>query len=164
MSLKEAIPPLSKIGYLPVINGSPTQLKTVNAVFQTSLAIADELDLDAITLVFDLAFYAKAQQVRWYNKLYNDRTVVSRFRLSEILTEADVIAQGSIESVMKGKHYSRRSRVLKIMTEALRRLQLEEFLASLDDTENGQFEALSQRLREAIPQSEFMDVVHAEVS
>ena len=39
--LQDQIPVKSNIGYLPVFNGNPTQLSTVNAVFLKSLAIAD---------------------------------------------------------------------------------------------------------------------------
>lgn len=47
--LKEDVPPRSKVGYLPVISGSPTQLKTVHAVFEKSLSIADELELSGFS-------------------------------------------------------------------------------------------------------------------
>ena len=79
----EDIPPQNNVGYLPVINGSPTLLKTVHAVFKRSIQIADELGVPEIVLVFDLAFYAKAQQIRWSNSVFLDRTMV---RLGEFHT------------------------------------------------------------------------------
>ena len=61
--LQEIIPAKrSNISYLPVVNGNPTRLSTVNTVFWKSLAIADELETDRIVLTFNIAFYAKAQQ------------------------------------------------------------------------------------------------------
>ena len=42
--LQQHIPAQSNIGNLPVVNGNPTQLSTVNAVFLKSLAIADDLE------------------------------------------------------------------------------------------------------------------------
>ena len=90
-----------------MVNGNPTQL--VNAVFLESLAIVDELETECIVLTFDLAFYAKAQLVRWNDAMYMQRTVA---RLSEsflsiigkcfedsrgadILLEAGIVVQGS---------------------------------------------------------------------
>lgn len=153
-------------------------MKTVNAVFEKSISIADELELDSIVLVFDLAFYAKAQQVRWHNSDFMDRTVVrlgefhtcmsllsvigKRFLdsgLSDVIFEAEVIAQGSLQSVMKGRHYNRSVRTLKIVSEALRRLQLEEFLEFLDDAQREEFKNISRQLREAFPQSLFIESV-----
>ena len=45
------VPEKSRVGYLPIINASLTQLKTVNAVFEKSIAVADELELE-LPLVF----------------------------------------------------------------------------------------------------------------
>ena len=52
ISITNEVPPQSKVGYLPVINSSPTLLKTVNAVFERSIQIADELGIPEIALVF----------------------------------------------------------------------------------------------------------------
>ena len=76
------VPSKTNIGYLPVIDASPTELSTVNAIFEKSLTIADELELDTIVLVYDQALYSKAQQVRWNNDNYK-RTVL---RLGEFHT------------------------------------------------------------------------------
>ena len=58
------VPPVSKIGYLPVIDASPTDLSTVYTILLRSVDIADRLQLESITVVFDQAIYAKAQQIR----------------------------------------------------------------------------------------------------
>ena len=50
---------LSRIGYLPVIEGSPTEYTTVYTVFTKSLDIAARLNLEYVVIVFDEALYAK---------------------------------------------------------------------------------------------------------
>ena len=58
------VPNLSKIGYLPVIDASPTEMSTVHTILVRSLEIADKLELEIIVVVVDQAIYAKAQQIR----------------------------------------------------------------------------------------------------
>ncbi|XP_046556096.1 uncharacterized protein LOC124265368 isoform X2 [Haliotis rubra] len=55
----------SKIGHLPVIDASPTDKSTVNAILERSLSIADKLNLQCVAVVMDQAIYAKAQEIRW---------------------------------------------------------------------------------------------------
>ena len=74
--LQEHIRARSNIGYSPVVDGNPTQLSHVNAVFSKSLVIADEFETECIVLTFDHAFYTKAQQISWNHDMYMQRTVV----------------------------------------------------------------------------------------
>ena len=48
----------------------------MNVVFLKSLVIADEVETECIVLTFDLAFYAKAHQVRWNDAMHIQRAVV----------------------------------------------------------------------------------------
>ena len=57
------IPPLSKLGYLPVIDASTTIMDTVYTILTQSVAIA----LDRLVLVIDQGIYSKSQQIRWQN-------------------------------------------------------------------------------------------------
>ena len=70
------IPPVSKIRYLPIIDGSPSDYSTLYIALQQSLKIADELSLEKIVLVFDEAIYAKMQQIRWKDEVLMNRFVV----------------------------------------------------------------------------------------
>lgn len=166
----------SKIGYLPVVSGSPTELSTVNEVLRKSLSIAEELEIDCIVLVFDLAFYLKVQRIRWAEQQLIDKTVVrlgefhtilsilsvlgKRFGdagLADILVESDVIAPGSIQGVMKGRQYNRAMRVVKLFSEALRRLQIEAFLDSsdCDEATKENFLTLCKKFYDSFPSSDF---------
>ena len=73
---EQEIPVLSKIGYLPIINASPTEISTINAILQRSTQIANKLCLSYVCLVFDEAVYAKIQQVRWKEAAYLNRFIV----------------------------------------------------------------------------------------
>ncbi len=53
------IPNVSRVGYLPVIDASPTEYSTINTILKRSNDIADTLQLQYVTLVFDEAVYSK---------------------------------------------------------------------------------------------------------
>ena len=118
----------------------------------------DIFELDALVVVFDQALYAKAQQIRWKNDLYQKRLVVrmgefhtcmafmgaigKMFKLSgleDILIESEVVAQGSMSGVLSGHNYNRAIRAHKIMYEGLYRLLLQSFVESLDEMSAGSF-------------------------
>ncbi len=67
---------MSRVGYLPIIEGSPTEYSTVFTVLVKSLEIATKLSLQHIVIVFDEAIYAKAQQIRWKNEDFISKTVI----------------------------------------------------------------------------------------
>jgi hypothetical protein len=73
---KRDIPTQSKIGYLPIIDASPTELSTVKEILNQSEKIADKLNLKYMCLVFDEAIYAKVQQIRWKEEGYLSRFIV----------------------------------------------------------------------------------------
>ena len=57
----ESLAPVTKLGYLPVIDSSPTKMDTVYTILKQSVEIANSLELENITLVMDQAIYSKAQ-------------------------------------------------------------------------------------------------------
>ena len=75
------IPPVSKIRYLPIVDGSPSEYSTLYTALQQSIKIADELSLEKVVLVFDEAIYAKIQQIRWKDERFISRFIV---RLGDI--------------------------------------------------------------------------------
>lgn len=42
---RDDIPDVSRVGYLPVIDGSPMEYSTIHAILQNSTEIADKLNL-----------------------------------------------------------------------------------------------------------------------
>ena len=140
----------STIGYLDTLDSPATDLKTAYEVLCRGLEIKDRLQLKAVACVFDQAFYAKAMEVIWKQKEQFEGLVVmmggfhllmtllaiigSRFGdagLRDVAVHSEVIAEGSIDSVLNGKHYNRGVRLHKIMYEAITKLLLDEFETSL---------------------------------
>ena len=142
----------SIVAYLPVIQASPTQMDTVFTILKKTIDIANSLKKSEIVLVFDLAIYAKAQEIRWLDLSLNERLVVrlgefhqsmsflsvigKRFRdagLLDIFIESGIVAHGSANAVVEGRHYNRSLRCHKIMSEALGRHRFQAFLESITE-------------------------------
>ena len=65
-----SIPTQSRIGYLPIIDASPTEFSIVKEILRQSDKIANKLNLQYLCLVFDEAIYSKVQQIRWKEETY----------------------------------------------------------------------------------------------
>ena len=118
--------------------------------------MADQIgQRDPVVVVCDLAIYAKAVEIM--NKKENElgRIVLrlgafhfacsflgiigKRFRdagLENILIESDVIATGSVNEVLEGKHYNRSIRMHKLVMETLFRIKWKNFGQWLTEQEN----------------------------
>ena len=150
----------SAIYYLPVIEASPTEMSTVKEIMTRSLAMAERMQVHQIVMVFDLAIYAKVQQIRRANDIYKERFVVrlgefhaimsflsvigKRFGdagLRDIAIESGLVAEGSINGVLSGHHYNRSINTMKVMYEAMERLHFSSFLDSLNDEEFEYFDS-----------------------
>ena len=75
--------------------------------------------------------------------------------LADILLEAGTVAQGSLPSVMKGRHYNQSVKIIKIMAEALRKKLLSIFMDTQREEEKDKFLALSKSLCYAFPKTQF---------
>jgi len=73
----------------------------------------------------------------------------------DILIESEIVAPGSLQTVISGHKYNRSIRVHKIMFEALHRLQIQAFMASLTEQDHDMYSSLIERL--PIQQRNFMD-------
>lgn len=173
----------STIAYLPVIEGTPTEMDTILDILKQAVLLADKLEIDEIACVFDLTIYAKIQEIRWLNpemivngKICNllERTTVrlgefhqamsflgtigKRFRdggLLDILVESEIVAQGSVNSILNGHHYNRAVRAHKIMYEALGRLRFHMFLDSLNGEKKTEIEEFILDLNDKFPSNAF---------
>ena len=172
------VPEKSGIGYLPIIDASPTDIATVNTILQRSVAIADRLDLDAITVVFDQAIYSKAQQIRWQSAAFQKRLVLrlgefhtcmsllacikKRFQesgIEDIIIESELVAAGSLNGVLTGHHYNRGLRAHKILYEALQQMRWQSFLTTLDSEHHAKANEAMRSLCSAGPSPAFKEVL-----
>jgi len=146
------VPEPHSIGYLPVIDASPTKLDVVYTLLMRSVETTEEIQKQGekppVIIVTDQAVYAKALEIcssstdaalqrvvlrmGAFHIILNFLGVVGhRFAsagLRDILIEADVLASGSVDAVLQGRHYNRGLRVHKLVAEALERLKWEAFL------------------------------------
>ena len=73
---KDNIPDVSRVGYLPIVDASPTEYSTLNEVLNSGIRIIEKLRLQQTVLVFDEAVYAKVQHIRWKEQSFYDKFVV----------------------------------------------------------------------------------------
>lgn len=154
-------------------------MSTVNTILKRNVQIADQLELDHIVLVFDQAIYAKAQQIRWKDNDFTQRTVIrlgefhtcmsylgilgKRFGdagLQDILIESEVVAPGSISGVISGHHYNRSMRAHKLLYESLQRIRFLTFLDTLPPEEKNECMDVISEIKCAF-QDRTMDVLCA---
>ena len=69
--LTTIVPKKSRIGYLPIIDGSPTDLGVVNVVPSQSIDMANKLNKNSI-VVMDEAVYAKAPLICWTSDVFQN--------------------------------------------------------------------------------------------
>ena len=168
----------SAINYMPVIEASPTEMKTVKTILDRSISVADRLSLEEIVLVFDQAIYAKVQEIRWLDETLLRRTVVrlgefhtmmsflsiigKRFKdagLTDILIESQVVAEGSINGVISGHHYNRSIRSHKLLYEALQRMRLAAYINTLPTEESDSLIKLFNSAAQQFPKDNHTNII-----
>ncbi|XP_028419097.1 uncharacterized protein LOC114544759 [Dendronephthya gigantea] len=175
MLCSNEIPDVSRVGYLPVIDASPTEYSTINTILTRSTEIADKLELRYAVLVFDEAVYAKVQHARWKEETFLNRFVV---RLGEFHTimcylsamskifedgglkdafiESGIVSEGSIKGILSGKHYNRAVSCHKIMYEALQRLRFQAFLDSMTEKDQDDISSFIESMANSFPHDKFL--------
>ena len=110
----------------PVIIHPITDYKTVQECLRYAEEATKEVKQESVITTFDLGVYMKAYPLIWNNpnKYQKHVVLIGTFHLvcahlkmvgkkmagsglSDILLEAGLIASGSLEGVMSGKHYDR---------------------------------------------------------
>lgn len=87
------IPPVSTIGYLPVVDAPVTDIATVNTILHHSVSICERLRLPEIVIVFDEAIYSKAQMIRWKEEELKRRLVIRLGEFHTIMSFCSAIAK-----------------------------------------------------------------------
>jgi hypothetical protein len=141
-------------------------MNTVYEILCKANAIKDNLNLHSIIVVLDQAIYSKAVEITWKHQETFQNIVLRmgtfhtigvllaviglRFGcagLRDIIIESNVMAEGSAEKVLNGKHYNRGVRFHKLMYEACFRLIWESFVRWLENLgENDNMDTVTQAL------------------
>lgn len=123
----------SEVGYCQLIDASPTELSTVYTLLKKSVLMSKQLGLSDTVVVVDQAIYAKALEVVWKQK-EEFKSVVLRMGsfhiactflavlgkrfgdggLQDLIIESRLVGSGSVNGVLKGKHYNRGLRTHKV--------------------------------------------------
>lgn len=139
---------LHDIHYLPTIDQSPTKVETVHEILLQVKAKSENLGLRYADLVLDHAIYCKALEVLSNPEKADLKSFINlrmgpfhacciflavigkRFGsagLKDMIVEASLTGPGSVDAILRGKHYNRGLRVMKVIYESLHRLKLESF-------------------------------------
>ena len=81
------------------------------------------------------------------------------------MIESDIVAAGSVNGVLSGKHYNRSIRAHKLMYEAMQRLRVKAFLKSLpeNDARRSDFSSVGVTLLGCVDGKSFYEVCESEV-
>lgn len=139
--------PLQKVSYLTPINYSPTNNATVLKTLELSQAIANECQAPFIQITYDLAiarasYCIQAQEAPKFNNIFIHLgafhiemaffkavgTFIDGCGLSHVMTECNLIANGSIAGFITGKNYNRCKRIHSQIALVLQQLHFQSFL------------------------------------
>jgi hypothetical protein len=186
-----AIPLPHSVGYLPVIDASPTSMNVVYTFMKQSINTSDvincvqpeQVNKPAVVVVLDQAVYAKALEVRSSLHDADLQRIVLRMGafhtiniflavigrrfgsagLRDILIEADVLASGSVDAVLGGRHYNRGMRAHKLVAEAIERLRWAAFLkwnnSQGHSVDLAPLAALAEKIRGTVDNAAYMNMM-----
>lgn len=141
---------MQKVEYLPQINSSPTSYSVVRETLIQASKIAVECHQAEIICTYDLAIAKMAKQIQvsespsprfdhifinlggFHLQLAFFKAVgkyIDGSGIAEILISSEVLAEGSINSFLEGKHFNRCKRIHPYIVGALRVLHFERFAA-----------------------------------
>lgn len=145
---------LTTIDYYPVIPSPITDYKTVKECLRYAEEATAEIQQQYLVTTFDLGVCMKAYPLIWNDQSRYDKHIIliGTFHLacaylkmvgkkmdgsglSDILLEAGLIASGSLQGVLTGKHYDRSLHCHKTVLECLERLLLSQYLTSIGEKE-----------------------------
>lgn len=136
-----------KVSYLTPINVSPTNASVVYETMRQSQKIAQECSQQYIQVTYDLAIAKVAYQIQSTEKPEFDNLFIhlggfhimmAYFKalgkfidecgLSHIMVESGLLASGSVNGFLSGKHFNRCKRLHPLVAVGLETLLFEEFL------------------------------------
>ena len=139
--------PLTIITYMDPILQPPTMNHVVHETMLRSLKVADENNMPYHPVTYDLAVASKAFAIQSLRSPTFDRliillgnfhvelaffaavgTYIADSGIEYLLTEAGILAEGSLNSFIRGKHYNRCTRIHQITATVIEKLLVDRFL------------------------------------
>ena len=150
--VSQTSPPVTQIGYCPMIAGSPTEFSVVYTVMKQAQTMMRALGQKDSVITFDLAIYVKAKEIEWrYADEFRDivirlggfhialnylAVIGKQFQdcgLEDLIIESNTYGSGTASALLKGKSYNRGVRAHKLVMEAMLRLQWQSFSTWVQD-------------------------------
>ncbi|XP_041481075.1 uncharacterized protein LOC121428475 [Lytechinus variegatus] len=144
--------PLHRIAYMEPMAKSPTNNDIVRETMVRSLNVAKETGQDHAVVTYDLAVALKAYSIQALESPVFDKllimlgnfhielafygaigTFINASGIEYILTEADILAEGSMVGFIKGKFYNRCTRIHELLANALEKKLYNRFLQNAAD-------------------------------
>lgn len=138
-----------KVSYLTPINSSPTNIAVVVNTMEQAQTIGKECNQSYVQVTYDLAITKIALKIQAVEKPRFDNlfihvgsfhlmmaffkslgTFINESRLSHMMIESNIIASGSVNGIIEGKHFNRCKRLHPLMALGLQKLHFQEFLKS----------------------------------
>jgi len=146
--------PLQRISYMDPISRSPTNNDVVKETMIRTMNVAKETGQDYAVVTYDLAVALKAYSIQAIETPLFDKllillgnfhielafygavgTMINESGIEFILTEADVLAEGSMMGFIKGKFYNRCTRIHELLANVLEQKLYDRFLLDLPQEE-----------------------------
>jgi len=153
--------PLQRVCYMDPISKSPTNNDVVRETMIRTLNIAKETGQDYAVVTYDLAIALKAYSIQAIETPLFDKllvmlgnfhielafygavgTFINESGIEFILTEADILAEGSIMGFIKGNFYNRCTRIHELLANVLEQKLYERFLLDISEEDNYAFQQL----------------------
>ena len=144
--------PLQRICYMDPIPKSPTNNDVVRETMVRTLNVAKETGQDYTVVTYDLAIALKAYSIQALEAPLFDKllimlgnfhielafygavgTFIDESGIEFVLTEADVLAEGSMMGFVKGKFYNRCTRIHEILANVLEQKLYDRFLSKISE-------------------------------
>ena len=146
-------PPVTSIGYCPMINASSTEYSTIYTVRKNVQKMMVSLQQKGSVITFDLAIYSKAKEIQWrvpedfkdtilrlggFHVALNYLAVIGKMfvwcsGLYDIMMDSGIYGSHAASVLLQGKSYNRGVRAHKIVLEGFLRLQCQAFILWMEN-------------------------------
>lgn len=142
--------PVSTVGFSPILPQPPTSKDVVYTAMTNYVNVSRALDKKTAVLSCDMAIYLIAKSIQQTNREFDNLILrIGSFHLQKnflrclgqyiegsgldnILIDADIYGVNTLSSVLKGTQYNRGIRAHKLLYEALRSIQIAEFMECMN--------------------------------
>ena len=144
----------SVVGYCPMLNYRSTDPSTIYTVMDYIQTVTNKLGQPYTVLTFDLALYKIAKEVQWARPIEFEHTYIKMggfhimvnylsalgsmhesSGLRQLLIEAGLYSNVTVNQIFDGKHYNRAVRTQKLLYEVLYRKKLQSVVEWMKRTE-----------------------------